>query len=117
VELAVLEVRLVLEERGMSGQGGPTVRVYDAQGKRELLRFDCFARGAHWHIDPGGEDRRSDMPDGPPSIEFTLRQLEHEIDTLLLRAGHKTKELLASSAQWAKALDQVKAWLKSDRRA
>lgn len=111
-ELAVEDLKLVVENRPMGGDGGPTLRVLAAPSERELLRFDCFTRGAHWHIDPDGRDERADMPDGSGGVDFTLHELSERIDTLLASAGHLRSEALAHSTTWKETVERVGQWLR-----
>jgi hypothetical protein len=115
-EADVGELRLVVENRPMGGNGGPTLRVLVAESKRELLRFDCFSVGAHWHIDPDGKDERDDMPNGPAGVDYTLQQLSERIDPLLVSAGHVRTEPLGRSETWSKALSKVAHWMREATR-
>lgn len=85
--------------------GGPTLRVYDAAG-RELLRFDCFARGAHWHADPGGRDARSAIASDVDPVAWALTELRRDLAGYLGRAGYASPEALDPEA-CAAALDRV----------
>ena len=55
-------VRLVVEHRSPGPAGGPTLRIQRAADGHELLRFDCFAHQAHWHLDPDGRDEITPIP-------------------------------------------------------
>ena len=67
-------LRLCVEHRSQDGDGGPTLRVLDADG-HERLRFDCFARGPHFHIDPAGRDEIKGLDPYRDNIEWTMDEL------------------------------------------
>ena len=68
-------VRIEVDHRMPGAEGGPTLRVRDAGTGRERLRFDCFARGAHWHVDPAGDDVISQIGAEHDSIDWVLHEL------------------------------------------
>ncbi|MGI9591393.1 MAG: MalY/PatB family protein, partial [Myxococcota bacterium] len=63
-------------------------RVRDAEG-RERLRFDCFERGAHWHLEPSGRDEISRFPDSVDALEWLVSELRRDAPGLWGRAGLK----------------------------
>jgi cystathionine beta-lyase len=79
-------VRFEVEHRNPGADGGPTLRVRDAEG-REWLRFDCFANGGHWHLDPGGRDQITLFEAGFDSLAWTIAELRRDLVGLLARAG------------------------------
>ncbi len=79
-------LRLVVEDRAHVPGGGPTLRVYDA-AEREVLRFDCFERGPHWHIEPCGRDERTAIARDTDPVAWTLGALRGDLNGLLGRAG------------------------------
>src|SRR4029453_183839 len=78
---------LCVEHRAPGSEGGPTLRGRRAADGRELLRFDCFARGAHWHQDPGGRDEITVHPEGRDALEWTLAELRRDLAGYVARAG------------------------------
>jgi cystathionine beta-lyase len=81
-------VRLEIEHREQGADRGPTLRVRAADGAgRELLRFDCFERSPHFHLDPSGRDevRALDRRDDP--ISFVFEELSRDLQGYLKRAG------------------------------
>ena len=80
-------VVLQVEHRAPGSEGGPTLRVRRAGDGYELLRFDCFARGAHWHLDPGGRDVLSELAPAGDALEWTLAELRRDLAGYLARAG------------------------------
>ena len=80
-------VRFAVEHRNPGPQGGPTLRVLAQADGRELLRFDCFESGAHWHLDPPGRDEISALEPGVDPIDWTLATLRGDLPALLARAG------------------------------
>lgn len=88
-------IRLEVEHRNPGPDGGPTLRVRDAESGREWLRFDCFFRGGHWHLDPAGRDQVTPFDEGFDSLGWTLAELRRDLDGLLARAGLDARELPA----------------------
>jgi cystathionine beta-lyase len=78
---------LQVEHRAPGSEGGPTLRVRRASDGHELLRFDCFARGAHWHLDPDGRDAISELSAAPDPLEWTLAELRRDFAGYVARAG------------------------------
>lgn len=77
-------IRFVVEHRAVGADGGPTLRVCDQSGGRELLRFDCFAKNPHWHVDPSGNEVIRKIEGSP--IDWTLSELRGGLSALLARA-------------------------------
>ncbi len=80
-------IRCVVEHRNVGGDRGPTLRVYDQPAERELLRFDCFERTPHFHIDPGGKNRVTPLSPQEDTIEVVLEELGRDLEGYLKRAG------------------------------
>jgi cystathionine beta-lyase len=81
-------VRLVVDHRRIGGLGGPSLRVLEAAPRdRELLRFDCFDEGAHWHLDPAGRDLVTPLEPGVDPLEWTLGELRRDLAGYLARAA------------------------------
>ena len=70
----------------MGADGGPTLRVCDGSGGRELLRFDCFAKGPHWHVDPRGNNVIQKIEAAGSPIDWTLCELRGGLCAYLARA-------------------------------
>jgi len=87
LEFPLGSIRFEVEHRNPGAGGGPTLRVRDSRLGREWLRFDCFERGAHWHLDPAGRDEISRLEEGADSLGFTIATLRGELPALLARAG------------------------------
>ena len=88
-EAVIGPFRLVVEHRASGPLGGPTLRVMRSQDGRELLRFDCFVQGAHWHLDPPGRDEITQLPPSVDSLEWTLAELRANLAGYLDEAGFK----------------------------
>jgi cystathionine beta-lyase len=101
-------VRLEVEHRSPGPAGGPTLRVRRAADGHELLRFDCFAHQAHWHLDPDGRDEITPIPFAVESLEWTLAELRRDLAGYLAKAG-LTDALPEPSA----ALGRVEAALRN----
>jgi cysteine-S-conjugate beta-lyase len=110
--MALGSVRFEVDHRAPGPTGGPTLRVRAAADGRELLRFDCFARGAHWHLDPGGRDEVHELAPGVDALAWTLDALRSELPGYLARAGHAAP-LGADAAAQAAALEHVEAELRN----
>jgi cystathionine beta-lyase len=105
-------VRLVVDHRRIGGLGGPSLRVLEAAPRdRELLRFDCFDEGAHWHLDPAGRDLVTPLEPGVDPLEWTLGELRRDLAGYLARAA---PELAAPDpASSAMALDTAESALRN----
>ena len=59
-------VDLHVDNRSITGDGGPSVRVYgDVDGEAvQLLRFDCFRKDPHYHYDPSGRNDQHHLDQG-----------------------------------------------------
>jgi cystathionine beta-lyase len=80
-------IRMVVDHRAPGVRGGPTLRVIRKQDGRELLRFDCFVQGGHWHLDPSGCDEVTQLPPSVDSLEWTLTELRTDLAGYLAKAG------------------------------
>ena len=76
-EIELGNLRLAVEHRSQDGDAGGTLRVYDANGD-ERLRFDCFERGPHFHIDPAGRDEISALDPRQDTIAWTVGELRSD---------------------------------------
>jgi cystathionine beta-lyase len=104
-------LRLEVEHRSPGPAGGPTLRVLRAADGYELLRFDCFAHGAHWHLDADGKDEVSELPLAVESLDWTLAELRRDLAGYAARAG--LREPLPGAAVVANALLRVEAALRN----
>lgn len=104
-------VRLEVEHRSPGPGGGPTLRVRSAADERELLRFDCFAHGAHWHLDPAGRDEITAIPLEHESLDWTLGELRRDLGGYLKKAG--LTESLPGTSEVAEGLDLVERALRN----
>lgn len=92
-ERCVGPIVLSVEHRAPGSEGGPTLRVRRGEDGCELLRFDCFAHGAHWHLDPGGRDAITELPRATDALEWTLAELRRDLAGYVARAGGPRLEL------------------------
>jgi cystathionine beta-lyase len=104
-------VRLDVEHRSPGPAGGPTLRVLRAADGYELLRFDCFARDAHWHLDADGRDEVTQLPLAIESLDWTLAELRRDLAGHLAKAG--MTEPLPGAVEQAAALARVEAALRN----
>jgi hypothetical protein len=70
---------------------GPSLRVYgDVEGKPvQLLRFDCFEQGPHFHYDPEGKNNQLRMDKSKVSdpIAWSMDYLRGNVASLIRIAG------------------------------
>lgn len=78
---------LLVEIREMGSDGGSTLRVRSTQDDRELLRFDCFRRKPHWHLDPSQTDDVRPLDERGDVVSEVFDLLRREGADLLSRAG------------------------------
>src|SRR5918999_4454263 len=71
---------------------GPSLRIYgDAEGKPvQLLRFDCFEQGPHFHYDPEGKNNqlRMDKTKVSDPIAWSMDYLRGNVTSLVRLAGY-----------------------------
>jgi len=103
-------LRLAVEHRSQDGDGGATLRVLDAGGD-ERLRFDCFKRGPHFHVDPAGRDEISGLDPRLDTIGWTLGELRSNLRGYLDRTDCPGAEFGDDDAQ--AALDAAEAALRN----
>ena len=101
-------VRLEVEHRSPGPAGGPTLRIQRAADGHELLRFDCFAHQAHWHLDPDGRDEVTPIPLAVESLDWTVAELRRDLAGYLAKAG-----LTDALPEPAAALERVEAALRN----
>jgi len=104
-------LRLEVEHRSPGPSGGPTLRVRRAADDREVLRFDCFAHAAHWHLDPAGRDEVSAIPFSVESLDWTVAEVRRDLAGYLARAG--VSESLPEATEVAATLDRVERALRN----
>jgi hypothetical protein len=84
--------RFQLSYRQGNTDRGPSLRVYgDVEGKPvQLLRFDCFEHGPHFHYDPEGKNNRIFLNKARASdpIAWTIDYLRGNVSSLVRIAGY-----------------------------
>lgn len=109
--LGALELRV--EHRRGAGSGGPTLRVCEAaDSRRELMRFDCFERGAHFHLDVSGSDEISAIDAWRDPVEFCIGELRRDLPGYLERSGF-VGSLTADPADVEAALRDAEAAMRN----
>jgi hypothetical protein len=88
-------IRFGLERRRVGNDGGLTIHVLsDVAGQEiELLAFDCFEKGPHYHYGPRNQDVRYawDTTLVPDSLAWTLEQFKSgRLPAMIERAGYPT---------------------------
>jgi hypothetical protein len=88
-------IRFGLEFRELRNDRGMAIHVLgDVAGQEiELLAFDCFERGPHYHYGPRNQDVRIywDMALVPDPLHWTLEQFKTgKLPAMLTRAGYPT---------------------------
>ena len=83
-----------VENRTVAADGGPSlqVRVKEKEQLVQLLRFDMFHKGPHYHYAPDGQNIRYDvdpltLDDG---IGWVIGLLERKLPALLTKAGYES---------------------------
>ncbi len=84
---AVGALTLEVEHRRAGSDGGATLRVRETGDGREWLRFDCFERSPHWHLDPAGRDEITRLEPGADAFAWTSAELRRDLAGYLTRAG------------------------------
>ena len=102
-------IRFAVEHRQVAAGGGPTLRVYDSSSGRELLRFDCFAKNPHWHVDPGGRNVIAKIEAEAGPLDWVLGEVRGDLPGYLARAGF-AEDLPANPTP---ALDEVEKALRN----
>jgi hypothetical protein len=73
---------------------GPSLRIYgDVEGKPvQLLRFDCFEQGPHFHYDPDGKNNqlRMDKTNVSDPIKWSMDYLRGNVTSLVRLAGYSS---------------------------
>jgi hypothetical protein len=87
-------LRFNVQYRKAGSDRGPAVMVYgDVDGRAvQLLRFDCFENGPHYHYDPDGKNyvlklSRETVPD---LVAWTLGELRENLKTMVRTAGYES---------------------------
>jgi cysteine-S-conjugate beta-lyase len=111
LERSVGAVILAVEHRAPGAAGGPTLRVLRAADRYELLRFDCFAQDAHWHLDAGGRDAITEHAPEVDALEWTIAELRGDLAGYVARAGGP--KLAAAPDEIAAALADVERALRN----
>jgi len=88
-------IRFGLEYRELANDRGLAIHVLtDALGQEfELLAFDCFENGPHYHYGPRGQDVRIywDTTTAPDTLRWTLDQFKAgNLRSMIERAGYPT---------------------------
>lgn len=86
-------IRFGLEFRELRNDRGMAIHVLsDVAGQEiEILAFDCFERGPHYHYGPRNQDVRIywDMTLVPDTLEWTLGQFKSgKLPSMITRAGY-----------------------------
>lgn len=78
---------LDVELRAFESDAGSTLRVSSPDGGQQWLRFDCFDRNPHWHLDPCGRDVVEPLDERGDVVGDVFRRLRSETSALLQSAG------------------------------
>lgn len=78
-----------IETRDANGLGGNTLRIGFEKSTRESLRFDCFRRAPHWHLDPGGMNETHSLDERGDPVSEVMSILDADLPELLARASAK----------------------------
>ena len=108
-------LRLTVEHRQLESAGGPTLRVCQRDTDRELLRFDCFAREPHYHLDPAGRDDIVSLDPLADNMAWTIGELRRDLVVYLEKAGFDGFSCPPdwSESQLAETLDAAEAAMRN----
>ncbi len=104
-------IALEVEHRTPGAAGGPTLRIRRTRDGRELLRFDCFVQGGHWHDDSDGRDEVTPLGPELDSLDWAIGELRRDLPGYVARAG--LPEKLPEATQIAAALDRIEPALRN----
>jgi cystathionine beta-lyase len=102
-------LRMSVEHRNLGGDGGPTLRIRAVE--RELLRFDCFEKNAHFHLDPSGGDAITPLATHRDPIDWCLDELRRDLLGYLKRAHYELSpapEIEALETALARVEDEMR---------
>ena len=115
VELGGL--RFVVLHRAIGDDGGVTIEVFgDVEDRSvQVLRFDCFNKGPHFHHAPGSG--REQEPLDPAvvgnGLDWAMEQIRNHIPEMLKTAGYDqlagAVDQQALSTGWTRVRDAVAA--------
>ena len=95
----------VVDEDGLS------LHVFDTATGNELLRFDCFAEAAHWHLLSAPDSRNvvieHDVSAEGPLVDWALAAMRADLRALLREAGANTVAEALDDDVVGSALDTV----------
>lgn len=81
-----------VEYRRFGGDRGPSVRVFGdtERGPVQVLRFDCFDAGPHYHYDPDGMNgvHVLDRAVVPDVVAWAVAQVRLNIKAMVKTAGY-----------------------------
>ena len=90
--IGVGELRFNVRYSRTAADRGPSLRIYgDVEGKPvQLLRFDCFEQGPHFHYDPEGKNNqlRMDKTKVTDPIAWSMDYLRGNVKSLVRIAGY-----------------------------
>jgi len=87
-------LKFFVEDRTVGEDGGPSMQVLATiEGKEvQLLRFDMFHKGPHYHYDPNGTNLRYDLDplvlegDG---VHWTMKFFGDNLSRVLAKTGYE----------------------------
>ena len=86
-------LRFRVERRSVGDDSGSSLRIAPEQDEtaeassREWLRFDCFDKSPHWHLDPAGRDEVEPLDERGDPVHEAFAMLDGGLAQLLERAG------------------------------
>jgi len=80
-------LRWRIDSRALAEDGGRTLRVGPSGSSLEWLRFDCFERDPHWHLDPHGRDEIHSLRDVEDVVAAVFERIRWDLPGLLAQAG------------------------------
>ena len=106
-------LEFLVEYRNFGGDRGPAVRVFGQtdDGRVQILRFDCFDDGPHYHYAPDGMNgvHFLDRDVVPDIVAWTAVQLRRNIKAMVKTAGYSALAESIDAAEIASAADAIHA--------
>jgi hypothetical protein len=106
VELGGLTFKVCYTE--LPDNGGPTIMVFGEVGGEptEVLRFDAFRKGPHYHAPTSSPENPLDHVDDP--LKWSLTQVRDNLPELIVSAGFPDLAGAVDGAALAQGWDRVK---------
>jgi len=96
-------LRFSVEYHDVTTGGGPVLRVLEQPDDYERLRFDCFTRDPHYHLDrPGRGDERLPLDPLADNVAWTIDELRRDLVVYLDKAS-SAGSACSSNTDWSES--------------